>query len=343
VTTASVYYDDRNLPDFILIDGDRADVPRDYTAVDGDWRLRRVDRACAQLGWRVAPGAKIVRQADGRGTVLITPTALRPGLPPRTPPAANPVRDGVAYVQQDGVANADGSYDLTVAVDGRRTATTTAGLIDDLDPKADKAAREAVDATLTAARYVRTGELVNRGLNKWTCAVAAADELTDPDPVWMAFIAVDDNDLPLQVEVPGAPTVTLPSTTPLTVHGGTTVDVIDQALLSIGYRRTGVIELDEMYNEDPWTRPGGRRWTCPVRNTQWQDHPTLVRMDDTTATMLTGLADRLSIPADELACTWIRRAAADARDRHDRFMSPGYIADHSRITGWNFDGSPRMR
>jgi hypothetical protein len=55
------------------------------------------------------------------------------------------------------------------------------------------------------------------------------------------------------------------------------------------------------------------------------------------------MAARLGIPGDILAAEWISRGAADALSRFELFMSPGYIADHTRITGWQFDGSPRLK
>lgn len=74
--TASVYYrTDHRTPDYVLINGDKADVTRfDGDDLEGDaYNLRAVDAACRTLGFKVMADAPIVRQADGRGTVRIEP------------------------------------------------------------------------------------------------------------------------------------------------------------------------------------------------------------------------------------------------------------------------------
>jgi hypothetical protein len=74
VTSASIYYRNRHRdPDFVLINGDSRPVDHQGDTDDGLGVLTAVDAACRHLGWKVATGARIVRQADGRGTVRIEP------------------------------------------------------------------------------------------------------------------------------------------------------------------------------------------------------------------------------------------------------------------------------
>ena len=115
---------------------------------------------------------------------------------------------------------------------------------------------------------------------------------------------------------------------------------VDQALTMVGFRRVGEIVAGAIADFECEAVNTGN----PAEPADWRDHPTMVRItDDDTASMLNDMSARLGIPADELATTWIRNAATDALYRYERFMSPGYIADHNRIVGWIFDGSPRLK
>lgn len=79
----------------------------------------------------------------------------------------------------------------------------------------------------------------------------------------------------------------------------------------------------------------------PTNTDDWRDVPTMVRIDDDTARLLNLTAERLGLPADVLAATYIRRGAHDAQERQAR--EQGNIADHSRITGWSADGTAHLK
>lgn len=266
MTTASVYYTSDGQASFILIDGDRAEVSGHYASEDcdrhgDDWQLHAVDGACRTLGWRTMPGATVIRQHDGRGTIRIEPVSPRPDPPRRVPlDPQTTMRHGVVHVTQAPVVVHGAPRDLLVAVDGLTIVTDTAGTLDDLDPQSDRAARDRVDDALAEIGYLRNGPLVpaGDGTQSWTCTADPADGRTSDVP------------------------------------------------------------------------PAARRWS---------DHPTLVRMDDTTAADLADLAAKLGIPADVLASAWIRRAAADAIRQYNHDTTPGWVAPGNRITRFLPDGS----
>lgn len=157
MTTASVYYHpDSGYPEYILIDGERADVTHFDPDNDAVF-LSAVDRACRSLNWRIMSHAPIVRQADGRGTVRIEPVP------------ADPFRHGVAYVHQNSLGDGTGVTRISVAVDGKTSEGLALALLDSLDPGEDRAARDVVDGLLAGLNYVRSGPLVvNQNLG-WTC------------------------------------------------------------------------------------------------------------------------------------------------------------------------------
>lgn len=170
----------------------------------------------------------------------------------------------------------------------------------------------------------------------------------------VAYVTCMVGDSPTRVSIDGMsqPVVTLSSFTgPTGADRTNAVFSVDQAIRRLGYRRTGSIE--------PATASTG--WQCTVTPdsiaaadkaardldaqagpADWRDHPTLMRMDDVTAGLLNELSEALGIPGDELAREWIRAAARDAQIRRRRFLSPGYLTDHTRIVGWLPDGSPRL-
>lgn len=155
------------------------------------------------------------------------------------------------------------------------------------------------------------------------------------------FVSTDHNDIPFRVGVDGRTATVPPSQASLGNAGSLAVTLVDDALTSLGYRRTSPITFEG-------DTGGGtqRHWLCTaeVRTiADWRDAPTLVRMDSDTADILTRTAATLDIPADELASAWIRKAATDALDRHERWTAPGYLTDHSRIIGWEPDGTPRLK
>lgn len=355
MTTASIYYNRHTGdPDYVLINGDRADVVPVSNVMGGDWKLRDVGAACRRLGWKVMGEAKIVRQADGRGTVVIEPLAPHSGPPDFIP--ADPVqamRTGTAYVSQAASPDEPDVYTVIVAVDGLRETYTTAADIGNLDPAVDVAARAKVDDTLTEMGYVRSGPLVQDRPETWCCTadpaaqvVTSHAEMTVAGRVKLApvaHIAVNQPGVPTSVTVNGPrggwePVHTLCDlTSPLPDNQARAVAAVDEALSRIGYVRTDVIRPD--HDNDSWQvavvskEPDGE---------DWRDAVTLVRMDDDTADLLTRAASKLGIPADKLAVAWILRSATDALGRYERFMSPGYIADHLRIKGWLPDGSPQL-
>lgn len=244
MTTASVYYNHRtNEPDYLLIDGARADIRFTSQGVmGGDYRLRAVDMACRALGWRIMPGAPIVRQADGRGVIRIEPHhSLRPGLPDPLDALGTPR----AFITIDNLGDAG-----SVHVDGQGAA-------------------------------LNSDILRKRGM----------------------FPAVDE------------------------------------ALDRLGYARVDTIRTT--------TKTGPTCAVQPVDKTAYAaplpDDGTLIRMDEETARILTDMAEKLGIPADQLAGHWIRRSAQDALWRYERDNAPGYILDRTRIRGWLPDGSADLR
>jgi hypothetical protein len=104
---------------------------------------------------------------------------------------------------------------------------------------------------------------------------------------------------------------------------------VDEAIRQLGHRRTG----DLVSLGDGWMQ-------AAVAPADWSDHPTLVRMSDTTATALNRTAELLGIPADELAEAWILAGSAHATATHDRYLRD--LADHNWITGWTPHGTPRL-
>lgn len=116
-------------------------------------------------------------------------------------------------------------------------------------------------------------------------------------------------------------------------------EAVDEALAEIGYVRSGPLTSDQIVND------GAARWSCtadPLAETgqvdDWRDHPTLVRMDDTTAVALADLSGKLGIPADKLACAWIRREATAALYNYRRYTEPGFVAEGNKIDRWYDDG-----
>lgn len=172
MTTASVYYqaDDPAMPDFVLINGESITCNRHSDSdLTDDRILREVDTACRKLGWKVMPGAPIVRQADGFGTVRIAPLAVAVEQPKGA--TARTLRSGIAHVTQNGASpDRHQSGRITVAVDGLVAYVDTFGILGSLDPAEDVAAREAVDAALASVDYVRTGPLVTSVDGQWACS-----------------------------------------------------------------------------------------------------------------------------------------------------------------------------
>jgi hypothetical protein len=115
------------------------------------------------------------------------------------------------------------------------------------------------------------------------------------------------------------------------IRGGIqTRSVVDGIIIDLGYIRLGGFETT------------GSGWEAPVEPAEWRDHPTIVRVTDTAAELLTRTAMTLGLPADALASTWITTAAADALRRHQWFSAPGTIVDKRRVAGWLPDGSPDL-
>lgn len=56
---------------------------------------------------------------------------------------------------------------------------------------------------------------------------------------------------------------------------------------------------------------------------------------------LEALAADLGLSAGDLVTAYVRRGVHEADYRRSRFLAE--IEDHSRITGWMPDGSPRMK
>lgn len=354
MTTASVYYNRHTGdPDYILIDGDRADVVPVSNVMGGDWKLRDVGAACRRLGWKVMGEAKIVRQADGRGTVVIEPLPVPSAVEHLDPVQA--LHTGTAYVTQEASADEANMYVVVVAVDGRRETYTTSSVLGALDPAEDHHARVGVEESLTSMGYVRSGPLVQEQPGTWCCTADPADKVvTDraevgvamrvrPEPP-VARIAVNPEGVPKSVWMHGggwAAVHTLCSLTSGTPDAQRrAMAAVDDALSGLGYIRT----KPPIRSSEP-----GYEWQAEVITQQpgavedWRDAVTLVRMGADTAGLLTWAAETLGIPADTLASTWIRQAAVDALSRQERFLSPGYIADHLRITGWLPDGTPTLR
>lgn len=170
MTTASIYYHQRTgLPDYVLIDGEQSQVWIAETVLNASPQLRRtaVDHACRILGWRIMANAPIVRQADGRGTVRVEPTAPAPD--------EAPLRHGVAVVRQQASNDEADVFVVTVAVDGQVDTQVTTGILGGLDDAKDQLARETVDGLLASMAYARTGPLVAETGDTWVCPADPAD------------------------------------------------------------------------------------------------------------------------------------------------------------------------
>lgn len=154
-----------------------------------------------------------------------------------------------------------------------------------------------------------------------------------------AYINVRRGGQPWRVAVDGRVAAVTTKTSLTSKQPSQAIDVVDGALTQLGYRRVSGLTVEVQPDGDK-----GGIWACSAETRpgrEWRDEPTLVRISDDTARALTDMADRLGIPADRLADTWIAGKAADARSRYDRFMEPGYILDHGRIKGFLHDGTPR--
>lgn len=255
---ASVYYNKRTGdPHFVVINGDRSDVIDTGGVMGGEWKLRDVNEACRRLGWEVMGDAKIVRQADGRGTV-----------------AVEPVRDDIPDQAKIGV---------------------------------------------TAEEEIRDGGL--------------------------AHIVLSSGGVPRFVHADGRThkvNTLCQLTSPLVTNRERAVDAVDEALGKLGFRRTSAFEVS--------TTGPGLQYTCTVgidehepEADDWRDAVTLVRMDDNTADLLTRTASMLDIPADQLASTWISRAARSALLNYEWFTDDRNHVDQTKIAGWLHDGTPKPK
>lgn len=322
--TASIYYrnDDPFALDFLLLDGiDAPLIPQ-----RGEDNLTTVTHALANLtaagrtGWQPTRDARIVRQADGRATITVEP-------------APAPLTLATVYIN---ATPADNPY--RIAVDGRTLTFTTGYRLAANVTDTQHLGVATIDRHLRDLGYVRTSDIVKdtqangaKG-SLWTCTARA-----DEQPIVTVHVDADHRPVLVMVgqrSIEIGEKVNAGILTHGQVHEQAARTTVDAALDAMGFARTDKL----IYNEHLSVY---RAPVQPVR--EWTDEPTVVRINDDAARNLADVASRLGIPTDVLASTWILSAAADAIRRQDRFLEPGYIVDHTRITGWIHDGSPTMK
>lgn len=170
MTTASIYYHNASSePEFVLIDGDRANVrAEDYgsgpAAARTGARIAAIDHACRRLGWRVTDTAAIVRQADGRGTIRIEPLPELLAAADRAVDASNE-RTAAELSGPDTTAYVDATITgvpQTVSVDGRTEPVHTLCSLSSSNPANAERAVTAVHVALAALGYHSTGPIARR-------------------------------------------------------------------------------------------------------------------------------------------------------------------------------------
>lgn len=328
--TASIHYrtTDPRSPHFILLDGVDASLDPQFgeeTTMDSVRRALAGMTAAGHTGWRPAgDNPRIVRQADGRGTIAVEP------IPAAAP---EPFAEATVYIN---TSPTDAPH--RIAVDGRTLSFDSIYRLADGVADGRHLGVAVIDRHLRSLGYLRTGPVTkdpqssgSRG-NLWTCT-AVADETPT------VTVHVDPDHRPVMVMV-GTRSVEIGDR----VRAGSlargngeqqgAAALVDAALDAIGYTLAEPL----IYNEHlrVYRAPVG-----PVR--EWRDEPTLVRITDDTARALTSLSATLGIPGDTLADRLLLRAIRKSKSTHARWSEEGYIEDHSRITGWDAQGFPHLK
>jgi hypothetical protein len=166
--------------------------------------------------------------------------------------------------------------------------------------------------------------------------ITGTEEITSGATV---YITVNMADWPIRVSVDGRLGTVFTDAPMSGIRHADAQKAIDKVLTRMGYQRTGAYgPLPDPAGEATW---GCTAEVATVASPDWRDQPTLVRMDEATATLLTRTAALLDIPADHLASTWIRAAAGNALTNYDWFTDGRNFIGQARIKGWLHDGTPK--
>jgi len=158
--TASIYYRQPGTDlHFVLVDG----VSRDCDPKDGENHLTTVTRTLADMGWEPADNTtpRIIRQADGRGTITIRP---------RTAPNASTLDIDTVWV------NTTSGIPYRVAISGQvEFIHGEFGALDSSSPDSQAGAVAAVDASLARMGFIRTDNLLQEAVGVWTASARPAE------------------------------------------------------------------------------------------------------------------------------------------------------------------------